>query len=186
MTFSNFIWQDEEVDIIGYEQVALKPETDVRVAAQNTFATATESGTYSQVGDRLVFGNLPGHRLLEEREENRSQQAAQKLINARQDQKIAGLGQRVADLDAQVNVLKGTSEGYFMIRKRFLDVYRRDILKEAEAQGTQAIKDGNRATHHGDAVGDASLYEFGLREDEFLLFDIYSFSAREILSLSKC
>jgi len=83
-------------------------------------------------------------------------------------------------------VLKGTSEEYFMIRKRFLDVYRRDILKEAEAQGTQAIKDGNRAAHHGDAVGDASLYEFGLREDEFLLFDIYGFSAREILSLSKC
>jgi hypothetical protein len=152
-----------------------------------------ESGTYSQAGDVLAFGNSPGHRILEEREDNRSQWATQKLVNAHQDQKIVhqdqkivGLEQRVADLDAQVKVLKSTSEGYRMIRKRFLDVYRRDVLKEPEAQGTQAIKDGNRAAHHGDAVADAGLYESGEREDEFLLFDIYGFSAREILSLSKC
>jgi len=71
-------------------------------------------------------------------------------------------------------------------RNRFLDVFRRDIWNEAEAQGTQAIKDGNQTTCYGDAVADASLYESCQREDESLLIEIYGITAREILSLSKC
>ncbi|KAI9776024.1 MAG: hypothetical protein M1839_000626 [Geoglossum umbratile] len=204
---------DGEIDIISYEQAALEPEADVRVVARGIFDTTAASGTYSQAGNILAFGNLPGHRLLEEQEEGRLERTTQKLINAHnqqksagqdqkiahleqksigQDQKIAhleqkniGQDQKIADLNTQVNELKILNDSYMKIRNRFLDVYRRDIWNEAEAQGTQAIKDRNRAAHHGDAVADASLYESCQREDESLLVEIYGFSAREILSLSR-
>src|SRR4051794_16750646 len=68
-TFSNYSEDDDEVDIIGYDRVAIKPDTDIRAAPRRTFDTASEEATYSQVGDRLAYGNSLGHIVLEERED---------------------------------------------------------------------------------------------------------------------
>jgi hypothetical protein len=65
---------------------------------------------------------------------------------------------QVTDLQHRVKILTQTSEGYHKIRRRFLEVYRRDVLNEVHRQGLKIISEGNEAAHHGDVVADASLY----------------------------
>jgi hypothetical protein len=95
---------------------------------------------------------------------------------------ITSQGRRISSLEAQVQVLKGTSEGYLEIRQGFLDTFRRDILK---IECAQTITVGNEAAHDGDAVADAGLFESGCGNDHSLMFKIYGLSARQVLSLSK-
>jgi hypothetical protein len=71
---------------------------------------------------------------------------------------IKGLRARVGDLET-------ACEGYLQIRQRFLDTYRRDVLKDPAAKWTDAIGLGNKAAHNGDAVTDARLYGMGARND---------------------
>ncbi len=71
-----------------------------------------------------------------------------------------------------------------LIRQRFLDTFRRDVLNDSSAQGAPGIALGNRAAHHGDAVIDAMLYSDGLRHDESLFFRLYGMSPRQVLGLS--
>ena len=66
----------------------------------------------------------------------------------------------VLELYARIKELAAASQGYLNIRHRFLDTFRRDILKDPTFNRTQA---GNAAAHDGDAVTDAGLFESGTR-----------------------
>ena len=172
-------------------------EPDIKVAARKTFANVLESATLSQVGGSRVYGNSLGHSILAEREEYRSRWAAleekvkelkdnsQRQVKELKDssqRQVKELNQR---LGTQVQELKDASQGYLLIRQRFLDTFRRDILKDPEAKWTRAISEGNKAAHHGDAVTDAGLFNSGSRKDDFLMLEIYGLSFHQILSLSK-
>lgn len=93
---------------------------------------------------------------------------------------------QVADLQNRVKVLAQTSEGYRKIRHRFLDTYRRDILRQVDRQGHSKISGGNQAAHEGDAVADAELYTSGERFDEKLLVELYGLTPNQISLLGKC
>ncbi|KAI9785674.1 MAG: hypothetical protein M1839_008691 [Geoglossum umbratile] len=158
----------DDVAVIGYDRLMVKPDMDIKAAGQRIFDTAS----YSQIGDTLVYGNSLGHNVLEEQEEHRRQFRAM-------GSKIDSQDRRIADLEAQLKVVKTASEGYLQIRQRFLDTFRRDILR------APSIVAGNKAAHDGDAVTDASLYETGVRHDASLLFKIYGLNADQILKLSQ-
>jgi hypothetical protein len=182
------IREGDDIEVIGYNRLMVKPDTDIKAASQKIFDTAS----YSQIGDTLVYGNSLGHNVLKEQEEHRRQfKAMSSKIDSQdskidsQDSKIDSQDRRIADLEAQLKVVKGASEGYLQIRQRFLDTFRRDILQVPEARWAPSIAAGNRAAHDGDAVTDASLYETGVRHDVSLLFKIYGLNDSQIIKLSK-
>jgi hypothetical protein len=92
---------------------------------------------------------------------------------------------RVTDLQNRVKVLTLTSEGYRKIRHRFLEVYHRDIRNDVDGQGRKKIHQGNEATHHGDAVTDASLYTSHERHDEMVMVELYGLTANQISFLGE-
>jgi len=126
-----------------------------------------------------TYGNLAGRTLLEERHD-------MKEMMKRLENKLEKTDAAVADLQYRVKVLTQTSEGYRKIRRRFLEVYRRDILNEVDRQGFKIISEGNEAAHDGDVVTDASLYTPGEQHDEKVLVDLYGLTASQILYLGKC
>ncbi|KAI9768631.1 MAG: hypothetical protein M1840_004828 [Geoglossum simile] len=188
-------------DIISCDRVNLRPGQAARDAARDTFATAVENGTPSQVGDRFTFGNLLGHQLLEELEGDRLHRRIleQKLLSVETEARLRtnDLKARVHDLEARVNDLKAqthslkaqthdlkeSSEGYLRSRDGFLDVFKDDILRDPNAKSSRARRD--KAALHGDAVADAGLYQSGRRRDESLLIAIYGVTSTGILRLSR-
>jgi hypothetical protein len=94
-------------------------------------------------------------------------------------------GSQISDLQAQVEVLKDSSEGYMRIRDRFLDVFLRDVENLPQFKWSKVIAEGNKAAHNGDAVADASLFESGYRNDEALMVRIYGLTYQQVLTLSK-
>ncbi|KAI9834703.1 MAG: hypothetical protein M1826_000106 [Phylliscum demangeonii] len=67
------------------------------------------------------------------------------------------------------------------IRNRFMATYRRDVLQDPTQGDRGVIKAGNAAAHHGDLLGDATLYERGLRADEGTYVSLYGLSWAKVL-----
>ena len=64
-----------------------------------------------------------------------------------------------------------------------METYRRDVLKDPDAQGTRPIL-GIQAAHSGDAVADAYLYSISYRQDTRVFSKLYGLSYDRVLSLS--
>lgn len=119
---------------------------------------------------------------------------------ANKDTRIEGLENRMANKDIQianhqaeiatlldrVSILTTDAEGYHDIRHRFIDVFRRDVLKDINEAGFKRIGAGNATAHEGDAITDARLYTTGQRDDMHALIHLYGLNANEISLLSKC
>ncbi len=97
--------------------------------------------------------------------------------------KQAAMEVKQAALGGEIRSLAAASEGYLLIRQRFLDTFRRDVLGDTSHQS--AIVAGNQAAHHGDAETDALLYEKWRRSDRHLYYRIYGLAPEQILSQSK-
>lgn len=121
---------------------------DIRNVAETVLNSALASAEYGGAGDITTYGNPAGRTLLEERHD-------MKELMKRLDTQQKKMETQITDLQNRVEILTQTSEGYRKIRRRFLEVYRRDILGEVDSQGLQRIGDGNQAAHNGDAVADA-------------------------------
>jgi len=133
-----------------------------------------------------TYGNLAGRTLLEERHDMKEMMKRLENKLEKTDAEQKEMKTQITDLQYRVKVLTQTSEGYRKIRRRFLEVYRRDILNEVDRQGLKIISEGNEAAHDGDAVTDASLYTPGEQHDEKVLVDLYGLTASQILYLGKC
>ena len=81
----------------------------------------------------------------------------------------------------QLKTLRQLLEGYLDIRRRFFDLYRRDIKHLKENKSTNAIREGNSAAHDGDAVGDAFLFECDKRTDRTLFRELYGLDVDQVL-----
>ncbi len=134
-----------------------------------------------QVGDKLVYGNTRGHGLLEEIEEMKKDIA---ILMARDKKKADQIGEHqkeIVSLKKRVKLLSQSSEGYLSIRRRFLDVYKRDVKEMRGLQGSNAIREGNLAAHEGDAIGDAMLFDHDTRTDRSLYRELYGLDDRQVL-----
>jgi chromosome segregation ATPase len=92
---------------------------------------------------------------------------------------------QITGLQNRVHSLTADAEGYYDIRHRFIDVYRRDIRKDATDEVSARIKKGNVKAYEGDVIVDAQLYTTGRRFDEFALIDLYGLDSNQISLLSK-
>jgi hypothetical protein len=113
--------------------------------------------------------------------------------------KIATLETEVDGLKIQVKDLTLSSEGYRSIRNRFIEVYRRDVIKnitkegyemignsnEAAHHGNEAAYHGNEAAHHGDVIADSAFYLSYQRYEEDTFFHIYRLSATQLKLFGK-
>ena len=79
------------------------------------------------------------------------------------------VNERYGKFEAMVKAL----EPYGDIRKRFLEVYRRDVLMDITEEGRKKIHQGNEVAHHGEVIADTALYSSFQREDEETLTKIY-------------
>ncbi|KAI9763496.1 MAG: hypothetical protein M1839_006444 [Geoglossum umbratile] len=175
----------DEVDIVSYDHVTMEADVHISETARNAFDTVLQSATFSQVGDSLVYGNSLGHTILAEREEYRSRFDAIDAEVSSLWKTIETHSSEIVDLQARIRDLETACEGYLKIRQRFLDTYRRDVLKDPNVRWTDEIGLGNKAAQNGDAVTDARLYETGARNDQSLLVKIYGLDASQILDLSR-
>ena len=89
------------------------------------------------------------------------------------------------DILGRIDLLNHASHGYFRIRHRFLEVYRRDIMEDIDEEGYRLIGLGNQAAHHGDAIADVSLYTSRERVDEKVLVEIYGLTSEQMVVASK-
>ena len=82
-------------------------------------------------------------------------------------------------MESRVRNLGQCSKGYLSIRRRFLDVYKREI--KAELKGSKAIRAGNLIAHEGDALGDAVLFARDQRTDRSIYREVYGLGYQQVL-----
>ena len=135
-----------------------------------------------QFGDSLVYGNSGGHGLLEDYGNmNRKMDILMARDESRKSQ-VEQVAKRVSSLEITVRRLTRSSEGYLSIRRRFFDVYKRDIMAVEELKGSKAIQEGNMLAHEGDALGDAVLFDNDQRTDKRVYRELYGLDHEQVLS----
>jgi hypothetical protein len=98
---------------------------------------------------------------------------------------VAGLKLEGAGLKIQVRDLTLSSGGYRSIRNRFIEVYRRDVMRNITKEGYEMIGNGNEAAHHGDVIADSAFYLSYQRYDEDTFIHIYGLSASQLKLFGK-
>ena len=88
---------------------------------------------------------------------------------------------QISSLESRVRQLVQSSEGYLSTRRRFLDVYKRDIKAMNELKGSKAIREGCRTAHEGDALGDAVLFDRDQRTDRSIYRELYGLDYLQVL-----
>ena len=88
----------------------------------------------------------------------------------------------ILSLESRVRRLVQSSEGYLSIRRRFFDIYKRDIKAMRELKGSKAIREGNLIAHEGDAVGDADLFDRDQRTDRSIYRELYGLEYQQVLN----
>lgn len=84
-------------------------------------------------------------------------------------------------LNPCMDTLWQLSERYLDIRRRFFDIYRRDIKHPKEKKSMKAIRDGNAAAHNSDAMADAILFECNKNTDWTTFRELYGLDADQVL-----
>lgn len=163
--------------------------------AKSAKETQLETAEIREVRQGLAFGNTQGldilssydqlhHDLLRERRE--FQQKMTKLED--RHQKLWELVREHEGRFQQNMTVTGdhrrTSDGYLDIRERFLEVFKRDVLKWSQSS-SNLIAVGNARAHAGDCIVDAELYRLGRRDDEDTMIRLYGMSSMKIQELCK-
>ena len=71
---------------------------------------------------------------------------------------------------------------YLSIWRRFLDVYQRDIKGREDIRSSKMTQQGNQKAHHGDALGDALVFDRDKRSDRRLYRELYGLSYEQVLT----
>jgi hypothetical protein len=76
-------------------------------------------------------------------------------------------------VNSRVQDLEEASEVSIDMRHRFIDVYRRDVLKNIDRAGHDRINQGNKTAHEGHVTLDAFLFTSARRWDEDSFRSLY-------------
>lgn len=181
----------EKVDLIAFDTITVTSTTEtdtiLSTAKANLRREADNITTLEHVGERLACGNRAGTDLLTMLSEKIEAQTRLEQTVASNTAEISTLKQTVRAHERQITDLKSASEGFLDIRERFVDVFRWDVLRR-RAQGprtTDAVRRGNERAHHGDAIGDALLFELRGRSDLIVYTQIYGLSLPQVKQLGK-
>ena len=146
--------------------------------------------TIGQFGDKIVYGNEGGHSILARLETVEDEVTALKAKDTKRaaetsqlQKEMLGLKQEMLSTKKEVKRLAQNCEGYLAIRRRFLDVYKRDVRGLETHRGVRAIKEGSAAAHQGDAIGDATFFERDKRTDRIVFRDLYGLDPVQVLEV---
>lgn len=132
-------------DAIAYECIEVQSDEDVDAVAKETLRKAVESAEPGAAGERMTYGNQAGLRLLEDKHEIMERMKRLEDQVANNKDQIADHQGQIAYFHDRIRTLTTDAEGYYSIRHRFIDVYRRDVLHDVTEPGRTKIKEGNAA-----------------------------------------
>ena len=135
-----------------------------------------------QVGNKLVYANTGGHGILGALEQLRRDVDILIAKDEKMTSQIDEHQKKISSLESRVRNLVQSSEGYLTIRRRFLDVYKRDTKGMEELKGSKAIRKGNLIAYEGDALGDAVLFDRDQRKDRSIYRELYGLDHQQVLA----
>ncbi|KAL9640853.1 MAG: hypothetical protein Q9164_000011 [Protoblastenia rupestris] len=106
------------------------------------------------------------------------------ILMARDEKRASQIDEhqkRISSLESRVGHLTQSSEGYLSIRRRFLDIYKRDIKVIEKLKSLKAIREGNLIAYEGDALGDAVLFDRDQRTDRSIYRELYGLDHQQVL-----
>lgn len=172
------------VDGIVYEELGALSHQDHEILLKSSLHAHVENMEIGDVGETLTYGNKGGLRILESlRQLERDRQKADAKFKVLEDL-LERHDREIFSQKAQIRILTTTSKGYNQIRRRFLEVYKRDAGLVSEPGYSSAIVQGNMAAHHGDALSDAMIYEQDHRTDERVYQQLYGLDHTKVLEIN--
>ncbi|KAL2059455.1 hypothetical protein ABVK25_000748 [Lepraria finkii] len=173
-----------ETNAIVFEEIHMLPLQDPEPLIKLRLRDRAEHITMGQAGNKLVYANSGGHGVLGELADMKMKLdiliAETSQIDEHQKE-IDEYQKKNSSLESRVKLLTQTSERYLSIRRRFLDIYKRDIKGIEELKGSKAIREGNQIAHEGDALWDAMLFDRDQRKDKTTYRDLYGLDYSQVL-----
>lgn len=166
---------------IIYDSFASSASQDSKKIAQEILTGQANNLEMGQSGESIVCGNDKGHGILTKLDEHGEKLERQDIILENMKNELKSHKRQLEFLNPRMDTLRQLSEGYLDIRRRFFDVYRRDMKHPKDKKSTKAIRDGNAAAHDGDAVADAFLFECDKRTDRTTFRELYGLDADQVL-----
>ena len=163
-------------------------QQDPEALAKSRLRDGAEHVTMGQSENNLVYANSGGHGVLQRLEqmerkimvlESKDEQKSSQIKEHQKD--IDEFKKNISFLECRVRQLGQTSEGYLSIRRRFIDVYKRDVKGMEEFKGSKAIYEGNIKAHNGDALVDAVLFDRDQRTDKSIYRELYGIESQQVL-----
>jgi hypothetical protein len=170
-----------DVSAILFEEIHVPSQQDAEPLIKSRLRDGAEHVTIGQIGNNLVYANSGGHGILEELEQMKREM---KILMAKDEKKASQIEEHqkhISSLETRVGHLVQSSEGYLSIRRRFLEVYKRDIKAMEELKGSKAIREGNLRAHEGDALGDAVVFDRDQRTDRSIYRELYGLDHQQVL-----
>ncbi|KAL1984359.1 hypothetical protein VTN96DRAFT_9220 [Rasamsonia emersonii] len=159
------------VQVIGHDSVTLKEQENIQEVA--AYSDAMKSATLTRAGEWPVYGNESGLEIMRTLADLRMQVAK---LNTRTE--LQSL--RIDEQSLRIDDLARNCTRYLDVRRRTLDVYRRDILKCATTATKRRTRHGNQTVHGGDAVADADLYITRNRRDNDVFEKLYGLEVSKV------
>ena len=161
--------------------VGNQAQEDAETLIESRKRDEAENVNMGQVGKKGLYATSGGHGVLEDLAQLRMQIDFLLAKDAKRENKISEHQKHISSLESRVRCLVQSSEGYLQIRKRFLDVYKRDIKAIEGFKPSETILEGNMVTREGDAFGDAVLFDRDQRTDRSIYRELYGLDYQQVL-----
>lgn len=156
-------------------------KNDFQLVMKTMLHTKTEGVELEPTENILTYGNQSGLSLFERFDSLERDIHNIKLLRNELNQHIL----RITILEAQNQGLSRVSDGYMLVRRRFIENYKRNTNTMSNQRHSEAIRQGNMAIHHDDAITDAMLMEKEFRKNDVTEYqDLYGLLPKEILTMS--
>jgi hypothetical protein len=162
----------------------MQADDDIDVVAKERLGEAGKELAYGNEAGQGLLGDVHDMKEMMKRMQSQLQNQSLQFVDYQ-----AQINRHQAQIDrhqAQIDILTPDAERYYSIRHRFIDVYRRDVLRDVDQEGLDRINRGNGTAHEGDAFTDARLYADGKRDDRHALISLYGLTPDQLSSLCKC
>ncbi|KAL9123561.1 MAG: hypothetical protein Q9217_007016, partial [Psora testacea] len=170
-----------EADAIVVERLHGLDDDNSEEYAKSRLRNACDDVTLDEIGEKFVYSNREGFRVLEQLADL---QREMKTSREKNEHRFALLEKEIVRLRLEVEG-RWLQEEALAIRRRFIDCFKRDVLKFPEYQRTDAIKAGNIVAHYGNAISDAYLFKHDNRMDFQTYSQLYGFQFEQVLKYCK-
>ncbi|MCJ1223396.1 hypothetical protein MMC12_000036 [Toensbergia leucococca] len=180
MRYASFVFVQTAV---LFEEIHVPSQQDAEPLIKSRLRDGAEHVTIGQIGKRMSTQIREGfrHGILEELEQMKREMS---ILTAKDEKRASQIDEhqkQISSLESRVRHLVQSSEGYLSIRRRFLDVYKRDMEAMEELKDSRAIREGNIIAHEGDALGDAVLFDRDQRTDRSIYRELYGLDYQQVL-----